>query len=102
MRRIMVRYRVKADRLTEHLGFIGRVFDELRLKHPDGLRYGAFRLADGVSFVHLTSIETSDGMNPLTQIAAFKEFSERIKDRCDEPPVAVDLDEVATFRLYGA
>jgi hypothetical protein len=49
MKRVMVRYKVKADRVGENEAFIAA-----------------------------------------------------IKVRCDEPPVAVELDEVGAYRLFGA
>jgi hypothetical protein len=99
MKRIMVRYRVKRDRLDEHVGYITQVFEQLAREQPTGLRYASFRLDDQVSFVHLASIETADGKNPLSSLSAFKAFTEQIKDRCDESPVAVDLHEVGAYRF---
>ena len=102
MKRVMVRYRVKAERLREHVDYITEVFGQLRREQPAGIRYAAFRLDDQVSFVHVASIETADGTNPLNGLAAFRAFTERIKDRCDEPPVAVDLQEIGAYRVFAA
>src|SRR5262245_8650883 len=101
MRRVMVRYRVKADRAAENERYIREVFAELDRKKPDQLRYASFKLDDGVSFVHLASIETTDRQNPLTALSSFQEFSERIKERCDEPPVVSELNEVGAYRMFG-
>ncbi|HVW26733.1 MAG TPA: hypothetical protein VHC69_15300 [Polyangiaceae bacterium] len=94
-RNVLVRYRVKPERVAEHEALIARVFAELAEKRPEGIRYGAFKRADGVSFVHFALV-TADA-NPLDQIAAFKAFGERIKERCDEPPEVVDLAAVGTY-----
>jgi hypothetical protein len=94
-RKVLVEYRVKPERVAEHEALIAGVFAELAEKKPQGIRYGAFKRADGVSFVHFALI-TADA-NPLDQIAAFKAFGERIKERCDEPPVVADLTAVATY-----
>ena len=94
-RRVMVRYRVKADRVAEHEALIADVFAELERKKPDGIRYGAFKRADGVSFVHVALVTADE--NPLDRIAAFKAFGERIKERCDEPPEVVDLRIVGSY-----
>jgi hypothetical protein len=101
MKRVMVRYKVKADKAEENAAFIEKVFAELHQNNPAGLRYASFCLEDGVSFVHLASIETADGQNPLSQSNAFKAFQERIKERCEEPPVAVEINEVGSYRLFG-
>ena len=101
MKRVMVRYRVKADRAEENVGDIAKVFEELHHRRPAGLRYGSFRLEDGVTFVHLAEIDTADGSNPLTATAAFKAFQAALKDRCEEPPVATELHEVGTYHIFN-
>jgi len=50
--------------------------------------------------VHLASVETDDGTNPLQAIEAFKAFASTIKDRCVEPPTTTELDEVGSYRLF--
>lgn len=101
MKRLMVRYKVKADRAGENEGLISKVFEQLKSEKLSGVRYASFKLDDGVSFVHIASIETTDGSNPLAELSAFKAFAAQIKDRCEEPPVAVDLTEVGSYRLLG-
>ena len=100
MKRVMVRYKVKADRAAENENFITKVFEQLKGETPTGLRYASFKLNDGVSFVHIASIETTDGSNPLGEQSAFKAFIAQIKDRCEEPPVAVDLTEIGSYRFF--
>ena len=97
MRRVMVRYRVKADRVAEHEGYVRAVFEELARTAPAGIRYAAYKQPDGVSFVHIAFVEAP--ANPLEAVAAFKTFQTGIKDRCDEPPAAVDLTEVGSYGL---
>jgi hypothetical protein len=101
MKRVMVRYKVKADRAAENERFITAVFAQLTHEAPAGLRYATFKQDDGVSFVHIASIETAEGSNPLNAMSAFNEFTAQIRDRCEEPPVAVDLHEVGSYRLFG-
>jgi len=101
MERVMVRYKVKADKVSENEALIKKVFEELQRTTPAGFRYASFKLEDGISFIHVASIETANGENPLPKMAAFKAFTERIKERCDEPPVAVDVTAVGSYRLFG-
>lgn len=101
MRRIMVRYKVKPDQAGENEAYVKKVFEQLKREQPSGLRYASFKLPDGVSFVHLVSLETPDGSNPLGELQAFKDFTAKIKDRCDEPPVAAELAEVGVYRVFG-
>ncbi len=99
MKRIMVRYKVKSDRVAENEAFIRAVFDELERTSPEGVRYASFKQEDGTSFVHIVSIEAEQ--NPLAELPAFKAFTADIRDRCDEPPVAVELTEIGSYELFG-
>lgn len=99
MKRVMVRYKVKPDRAEENEQFIRAVFAELESTSPDGIRYASFKLEDGASFVHIASVETEP--NPLPELAAFKAFTADIRERCDEPPVVVELSEIGSYRLFG-
>ena len=101
MKRVMVRYKVKADRAAENESYITRVFEQLRRDTPPGLRYASFKLDDGVSFIHLVSHEAEDGNNPLRELSAFKAFTAEIRDRCEEPPVAAELKEVGSYRFFS-
>ncbi len=101
MKRVMVKYRVKADRGDENASYIKKVFDELDRSPPAGLRYASFRLDDGVTFVHLAEVDTADGSNPLTETDAFKTFQAELKDRCEELPVATELHEVGSFNIFN-
>jgi hypothetical protein len=100
MKRVLVRYKVKSDRAEENTDYIQKVFTELQQNSPEGLRYASFKLEDGVSFVHIASIETEAGNNPLAETAAFKNFQAEIKDRCEEPPIAVELNEIGSYRFF--
>jgi hypothetical protein len=101
MKRMIVRYKVKPDRAAENERYIKTVFEELQRARPSGLRYASFKLADGVSFVHMVSLESDNGSDPLGALPAFKAFTAAIKDRCDEPPVVANLTEVGSYRLFG-
>jgi hypothetical protein len=93
----VVRYQTKPDRADENQRLIEKVFAELAETQPDGLRYTSFRLADGVTFVHVAHVETADGSNPLTQTAAFREFTAAIAERCEIQPVALEAAVVGTY-----
>lgn len=100
MKRIMVRYKVKPGRAAENEALIAKVFEQLQREKPTGLRYGSFKLEDGVSFVHMVSIETADGSNPLGGLAAFKAFTADVKERCEEQPVASEMTQVGSYRFF--
>jgi len=94
----VVRYRTKPERADENEAFVEKVFGELDANRPDGLRYMTFRLADRVTFVHVASIETDDGENPLAATAAFADFQREMADRCDEGPF---VTEATVVGIYG-
>jgi hypothetical protein len=100
MKRVMVRYKLKTDRVEENKQLVKAIFDELNKIKPAGLRYASFGFPDGVSFVHIASIETADGKNPLSLTKAFPLFTKDIIDRCEEPPVAMDITEVGSYNLF--
>jgi hypothetical protein len=97
MKRVIVRYRVKPEHVEENEQLIRGVYAELHAAPPDGLRYGTFKLDDGVSFVHIAE---HAGDNPLRGVAAFRRFQEGIGARCEDPPVAAELHEIGSFRLF--
>jgi hypothetical protein len=96
MTRIMVRYKVKPDQVSANEHLVREVYGELARTQPEGLRYATFKLDDGVSFVHLA---VHGAENPLREVEAFQRFQAGIRDRCDEPPVVVELAEIGSYRF---
>lgn len=101
MNPIIVQYRVKADKAQQNIDYIANVFAALNESKPDGVRYASFQLEDGVSFVHIASIETQDGSNPLASLDAFKAFTRDIAERCEQPPVAKKGDLIGNYHLLN-
>ncbi len=99
MRQVMVRYKVKPDRVAENEALVRGVYEELERVAPDGMRYATFRLDDGVSFVHLAAVDTEGGRTPLTDLAAFQRFQQDLRERCDEPPALSELAEIGSYRV---
>jgi len=97
----VVRYRSKPDRADENQALVAQVFAQLHAEQPDGLRYVTLRLADGVSFVHVSTARTADGSNPLPGLAAFREFAADLAARVEAPPVSSPGDVVATYTPAG-
>ncbi|MFO0734680.1 MAG: hypothetical protein U0270_02320 [Labilithrix sp.] len=99
---IVVQYRVKSDRAAENEELIASVFEQLEREKPEGIRYVSFKAADGVSFTHIAIVDTADGKNPLVALEAFKRFASTIRERCEVPPVTMELREVASYRMFDA
>jgi hypothetical protein len=100
MKRTLVRYRTKPERAEENQRLIENVFQELRTKSPDGVRYMALQLDDG-TFVHFVTVESADGANPLAALEAFQAFQYGVKERCIEAPRAGDATIVGNYRMLG-
>jgi hypothetical protein len=97
---VVVRYTTRADAAEENQQLVEKVFAELAATEPDGLRYATFRLADGVSFVHVAMIDGDD--NPLLQLAAFQEFTREIGERCVDGPTPSQATVVGSYRFTTA
>lgn len=97
----MVSYKLKPDRAAENERLAAAVYRELETVRPPGLRYATFRLGDGVSFVHIVSHDDAVGAsNALTELAAFKAFAAGVKERCETPPVRVEMHEIGSYRFF--
>ncbi|MCZ4120353.1 hypothetical protein [Streptomyces sp. H39-S7] len=70
----MIRYRTTPESADENQRLIEGVYAELATAAPV-LRYSSFRLADGVTFVHVV-----DGAG-LPELAAFQEFQRELDSR---------------------
>jgi hypothetical protein len=96
----MVSYTLKPDRVAENERLARAVYESLGEIRPAGLRYATFRLADGVSFVHLVAHDEANGANALTSLPAFQAFAAGVKDRCVVPPVRVELTEIGSYGFF--
>ena len=98
MKTLLVRYKVKRGRANENARLIKAAFREMKRKKVKGLRYGAFILEDGLTFVHVVSFEGRG--NPLAEIAAFQKFAGTVKERCSVPPHFSNLKEVGSHKFF--
>ena len=97
-----VRYTVKDGRGDENQALIEQVFAELARQAPAGVRYAAYRLEDGVTFVHVVSHESAEGRDALRALPAFKAFQSGIEERCAVPPVSTPLTELGSYGFSEA
>jgi hypothetical protein len=97
---VVVRYTTQPDQADVNQGLVEKVFAELNADRPAGLRYATFKLEDGVSFVHVASVDTDDGTNPLSSSPAFAEFQRQIGERVTDGPVAAKATVVGSYRFW--
>ena len=80
MRHVMVRYKVKPDRVAENEALVRAVYEELArsaARRASATRRSGSTTASASS--HIAFAE--DGHNPLADVAAFQRFQEDIRDR---------------------
>jgi hypothetical protein len=97
MKTVMVRYKASEAQAATNEALVRAVFEELRRRAPEGLSYASYRLTDGVTFVHVATIENAD-QNPLTALPAFALFQQQLRERCVEPPVVTELALIGSYR----
>ena len=94
-RATVVRYTTRPGSADENETLIKAVFAQLAEQTPDGLRYVAIRLDDGVSFIHVAILEGDD--NPLVSLPTFGEFVSGIGERCTDGPTPVNGTVVGAY-----
>ena len=95
----VVRYTTRAGSADENEKLIKAVFAQLAEQQPEGLRYIAVRLDDGVSFLHVAVVDGDD--NPLTALPAFGEFVSAINERCTSGPAPANGTVVGAYGIVG-
>lgn len=96
---VVIRYETRPDAADDNHKAVAAVFEQLAQEKPDGLRYASFRLADGVSFVHIAIAEGD--ADPLPQLSAFQEFQKGFKDRVAGPPVRGKATVIGSYRFLS-
>jgi hypothetical protein len=92
---VIVRYRTRPDAAEENARLIQDVFASLAELEPGGFTYTAYRLDDGVSFVHVA--EHAGTENPLATLPAFAEFQRELGQRVVEPPAPSGATVVGSY-----
>jgi hypothetical protein len=96
---VVVRYTVRPEAMDEHVRLIQGVFEQLHREHPTGVaEYQVLRLEDGETFVHVSTHESDDGSNPLTQLSAFQEFGRDLATRVSTNPDPKPATTIASYR----
>ena len=94
MTRTIVQYQVRPDRADENQRLIEAVFAELASLAPGGVRYAAYRLEDGVTFVHV--VDEDDGV--LATLPAFAAFRAGFAERTVSGPTSHTATLVGAHR----
>ena len=95
----VIRYTTHPEHADENARLIRAVFAALADTKPEGVHYAAFRLDDGVSFMHVVTLDGET--NPLNDVPAFQEFQANIMNRVVAPPVTVVTTVVGNYNLLA-
>jgi hypothetical protein len=96
---MLFRATVKAERVEEVGAAARAVFAALEQAPPEGMRYAACKLSDGVNFVILLGLEEGTE-NPLPAAPAYREFLGRLRDWLVEPAGQEPLTVVGSYNLF--
>jgi hypothetical protein len=91
----VIRYTTRPDSADENERLIRGVFAAVSELRPVGFRYAAYRLDDGVSFLHVAVLSGDE--NPLSTLPAFAAFVAGIAERCVEGPIPADAAMVGSY-----
>jgi hypothetical protein len=98
-RNMIIRYQTQPSSAEENTRLVEAVFDSLADLKPSHLRYATYRLADGVSFVHIARF--GGKQNPLITLPAFAEFQRDLLRRCVEAPAPTEATVVGSYASIG-
>ena len=102
MKKLLVRYKVKADRVAENENLVKEVYKQLYENSIDGFHYTTIKLEDGVSFIHIAFVDSDEANTAFNQLAAFKNFQANIKDRCEELPAVNQITLIGSYNFMHA
>ena len=92
---VIVRYRTRPDSADENARLIKAVLSAVTAVGPADFQYAIYRLADGVTFVHVASHGGDE--NPLVDLPEFVEFTRELGQRCAEPPAPSEATLVGSY-----
>jgi hypothetical protein len=97
MTTVVLRYQVKPGRAEENQRLIVSLFAELEDGELDGFTYKVFRLADGVSFIHVWIEHDVADPDSLAAVPAYQTFMAELTDRCAVPPLETQATIVGGY-----
>lgn len=91
MKKVVIRYKVHADKVTLNETLVKAVYKQLHEENLEGFQYITFKMEDGVSFIHIAFSDNEQANKAFSNLPAFKNFQTDIKDRCKELPVVTPV-----------
>jgi len=94
---IMVTYEIKPLLKEAHVGLINEVFAQLKIAKLENFDYKVLCSNDGVTFTHISTFQSEDGTNPISQLKAFQDFGNSLQDRVVSPPKAESVTLIGNY-----
>lgn len=92
MNAVKVQYTVKEEYVETNKANIRRVMADLREIDNPGIKYSAFVLDDGKSFVHFVMRADDEAQRTFSELPSFQEFQRQLRESGPEsPPDAKNL-----------
>lgn len=80
---------------------IAGIVEELKALNHSGIKYGAWLLADGKTFMHFDQLENEEAHEVLTSLESFKKFdSELLASGLETDPQLEILSLVASTEVF--
>jgi hypothetical protein len=95
----MIRATAKAESVAAVEAGARTVFAALEQDPPNGMRYAATKLPDGVTFLILLGMEEGT-QNPLPAVPEYRAFLGNLKDWLVEPASQEQLTVVGSYNLF--
>jgi hypothetical protein len=92
---MIIRYRTRPEMAEENSRLVEAVYASLAELAPSDFSYSTYRLADGVTFVHIARLGGTE--NPLLTLPAFAEFQRNLAQRCVEQPAPSEATVVGSY-----
>ena len=95
----LARYRIKSDKQDEIVTLLEEFVKTIKEHEPNTLRYVAYRLEDGVSFVHIMYFKDEEAEQHHQESSYWKKFTELLHPNCEEEPQFVSIAPVPAHFL---
>ena len=97
MNAVKVQYTVKEEYVETNKANIQRVMADLKEINDPDIKYSAFLLDDGKSFVHFVMRVNDEAQKTLSELPSFQEFQRQLRESDPEvPPKAENLTLVGS------
>jgi hypothetical protein len=78
MKIVRVQYTTKPEFAATNQQNIAAIVEELKTLNNTGIKYGAWLLADGKTFMHFDQLETEEDHLALQELESFKKFADQL------------------------